>query len=412
MKQDFVYPKYNGESILNIPSTILSLFDIPPLKPTLPEDYYKNIFGLEKILFLFVDGLGFNLFQNKCLKYNFFRKLSDKGVVSKITSIFPSTTSAALNTYNSGLSPLEHGLPEWTVYFKELDCVLESLPFVPVFPDDLQKTLNPPEDILFGQETIYQKLNQKNIPSFAFLYKSYSDSFYNKKAYFGSHIVSYNSITDLMVSLRKKFLETQGRAYFLLYWSAFDFSSHNFGPESEEAAAEISLFSYMFQEEFINKIDNDTASNIALFLSADHGQIGVNPKNTIYLEQIEGLVENFQVDEDGKLIPPTGGARDIFLHIKEEKLNQTLELLRRELVDVAEVLETKVAIRDGLFGSGNIHPKFLDRIGNVLILAHKNNTIWYHFDPKEDFKFFGYHGGLSSDEMLVPFVSVKLSELK
>lgn len=412
MKRDFVYPDYNGRSILNISSTILSFFGDKPLKSTLPGEYFQNILGSEKLIFLFVDGLGFNLFEKVGLKYPFFQNLSERGISSKLTSVFPSTTSAAINTINSCLSPLEHGLPEWTIYFHELGTTLESLPFTPVMPEDLKKTLNPPQDILFDKENIYQKLNKIHVPSFSFLHKSYSDSFYNKKAYDGSQIIGYSSITDLIVSLKKMVFSTKGKAYFLVYWSAIDSSSHNFGPESEEAAAEISLFSYMMQEEFINKMDKRVLSKLALFLSADHGQVGVNPRDTFYLEKIDGLLENFQVGQDGKVIPPTGGARDVFLHIKEEKLEQILELLRKELGSVAEVVKTEDVLKKGLFGSGTIHPKFLDRTGNLLILAYKNHTIWYHFNPEKDFEFRGYHGGLSPDEMIVPFISARLSDLK
>jgi len=83
--------------------------------------------------------LAITYIKKKGLKYSFFKKLAEKGLYNPIRSVFPSTTAAAISTINSGLSPIEHGLQEWYLYFQELNAILESLPFEPVFKEDLSK---------------------------------------------------------------------------------------------------------------------------------------------------------------------------------------------------------------------------------------------------------------------------------
>lgn len=412
IKNNFVYPEYDGGSVLNIPSTILSLFGTTALKATLPKNFWQQAEGAKKTIFLLLDGLGNNLFQQEGLKYAFFNKLISKGFYSSITSIFPPTTSAAIGTVCSGLSPFEHGLPEWYIYFQELSCVVQSLPFIPMLEEDAEKLVNPPADILFNQRTIYQMLGEKRIPSYALLHESYAHSFYNTAAFAGCNIIPYGSQADLIVSLRKATTEIPGPAYIFAYYSDLDGIEHEFGPDSEQVKTQLSLMSYLLEEEFLKKLNQKTLQETALILSADHGQIATDPGQTIYLDEIPGLTEHFAVNSEGKIIPPSGSARGVYLHIKEESVDDVLNLLTKKLTGKAMVLKTEEAIKAGLFGEGEIHPQFINRVGNILVLAVGDNTIWYHFSPGRNYKHRGCHGGLSEEEMKVPFICAGLFGLK
>ncbi len=412
IKNNFVYPEYDGGSVLNIPSTILSLFGTTALKATLPKNFWQQAEGAKKTIFLLLDGLGNNLFQREAVKYPFFRNLTFKGFYSPITSVFPPTTTACMNAINSGLSPIEHGLPEWYVYLQEIGCVVQSLPFIPVLSQDVERLVNPPADILFDQSTIYQRLKEVGVPSYALLHESYAHSFYNTAAFAGCNIIPYVSQADFIVSLRKATTEIPGPAYIFAYYSDLDGTEHEFGPDSEQVKTQLSLMSYLLQEEFVSKLNKSTAQETALILSADHGQIHTDPDKTIYLDEIPGLSDNYAVNSEGKIIPPSGAARGVYLHIKEDKVDDTVSALSDKLSGKAVVLKAEEAIKAGLFGEGDIHPQFINRVGNVLVLAKGNNSIWYHFSPDKKYSYQGYHGGLSEEEMKVPFICTRLSDLK
>lgn len=401
----------NNTTLLNVPSTFLRLLGAEPLKETLPISYYKNALGAEKVLFFLLDGFGHNLYQTVALNHFFFKKVAEKGLYHPIATVFPSTTATAISTINSGLSPLEHGLPEWFIYFRELDAILESLPFKPIFEKDLDSVKNAPAEILFDQTTIYEYLAKVGVSSYVVMPEPLDKSFYNIQANRGATVLSYSAYSNLMVVLKKLLKEKKGKVYIYVYIASIDTAEHVFGPWSNETETEISLLSNLLENEFIKKLDKDISSKIALFISSDHGQVSTNPEKTFYLNTITGFDELLEQSPNGKPIFPTGNVRDVFLHIKSEKVNKAIILLKSSLPDDTKILKIEDCIKQDFFGNGKKHPEFISRVGNLLILPGGEDTVWYRYSPTRDYQFLGNHGGLSEDEMLIPFVSVKLSDL-
>lgn len=409
---EFVYPQYQGKSLLNIPSTILSLFGVKPLKPLLPQKYYQKALGAEKIILFVIDGLGDNLFQKKALKQVFFSKFIKKGFYSPITTVFPSTTAAALNSLYSGLSPLEHGLPEWYVYFPELDAVLESLPFKPVDPKDHDKSLNPPKDILFKDKTIFEYMSEGGISSFSLLPRGISDSFYARSSLSGSTRLGYEGLEDMANLLVKLISETKGKVFFNVYYSAIDATEHEFGVWTRQVDLELANLANTLQTQFLDKIDNSLASKTAIFLTSEHGQLTVDLDRTIDLDEIDDLVECLKVSRNGRPIPPTSGTRNAFLNVREDKLDFVMQLLQQQLRGKAIVMRMEEALKKNLFGYSKDYSRFLNRTGNILLVALSDYTLGYHYTPDIEVKLIGRHGGLSSDEMLIPFACARLDSLR
>lgn len=402
--ETFVYPQYNGKSLLNVPSTILSLFGLRPLKKILPENYFKEAIGSKIIILFLIDGLGVNLFKKACSDYPFFQNFKKSAFTSTITTVFPSTTAAALNSLYSGLYPLEHGLPEWYVYFPELDAVLESLPFKPIDPKDLVKTLNPPKDILFKDKTVFEYLSKSGISSFSLVPKDLMNSLYTQSSHSGSEIVGYENFEGLNQILIGLINKTKVRMFVSVYYPMIDEVSHQFGHLSQRVQMEISKLSDGLQN-FTYMIDQSTSSNVALILTSDHGQVTVDLKDTIYLDEIKGLVECLKN-------PPTSGTRNAFLNIKKDKRGIALKLLRKHLKGKAYILEMEKAIKNKFFGDSKPSIRFLQRTGNILLVALSGYTLGYHYTKDFELKLLGRHGGLSKDEMLIPFVCARLSDLK
>ena len=109
---------------------------------------------------------------------------------------------------------------------------------------------------------------------------------------------------------------------------------------------------------------------------------------------------------------PTGSPRDIFLHVKKEKLLDTQQFLIQNLGKKAKIMKTTTAIDRGLFGIGAVRKTFSERVGDLLILPHNNETIWFEHFKGVKFSSLGHHGGLNQNEMLVPFMFSKLGDLK
>lgn len=414
-QRNFIYPYYEKYSIAEVPPTILSMFDIPTKRKKLPASFFEK-FGskkYKKILFFFVDGLGYNHFKEYLPQIPFFQKIAEKGEVFPLTSVFPSTTPAALTTIHTNLTPQEHGLPEWTVYFEEFDRIIETFPFRPIqtVPREILMTMGGHPDMLYKGNTIYQMLAEHNITSYLFTAYEYATSAYSATIQKGSIVIPCTDYTDMFAKLIKFLKQEQDPSYFFVYWSHIDSIEHVFGPKSPEHQTALASFSKNMFEKLLSQLSTEVADDVLFLMTADHGQAGIKGEDIIYLNKYLPLEENYMKSPNDKTIQPTGAPHDVFLFIHPDKVDETIRLLRRELQDKADVETTEQAVKAGLFGINQPSERFLKRIGNVLILPHEGYHVWYKHAPNMHYGQRGIHGGLSEEEMIVPFVIAKLKDL-
>src|SRR5436853_2490221 len=127
-----------------------------------------------------------------------------KGHTRAITTVFPSTTAAALTTLSTGLTPQEHGLPEWHVYIRNLDMIIATLPFSPMAERGLDRLMGIASPaMLFSGKPLHQSLRTKGVETKALLSSHIAASAYTRMAMRGSTIVPYGSLSDMAVKLAK-----------------------------------------------------------------------------------------------------------------------------------------------------------------------------------------------------------------
>lgn len=414
---EVISPCYTSYCLSQLPSAILGLLGIPQ-----PEHPLANILqqvaahqrSPRKVILLVIDGFGWRQWRRDAERYDFFARLTERGAIAPMTTVFPSTTAAALTTIHSGLTPQEHGLPEWFVYFDELDSIVATLPFTPLGSKGRDRLLevgvNPA--ILFNGKTIYQRLATAQVPSFTFARAEYARSAYSRRVHKGSQTISYINASDLLVNVRQKLLEVSGPAYFYVYWDAVDAIAHTYGPHTEQYHAELMGFSHVLLKELLEKVDARVAEEVLLIVTADHGHINVAPKATLYLQRYPTLVRSLQHSPAGNAILPWGSPRDLFLCVQEEQLLEMEAWLRKRLHDYATVLTIDDALQQGLFGLGKPHKRFKSRVGNLLILPHRDHMVWYEHLKGRKFELLGMHGGLTVDEILIPLAVANLATLR
>ncbi|MEJ2280866.1 MAG: alkaline phosphatase family protein [Candidatus Bathyarchaeota archaeon] len=409
----FLYPMYNKNCISNIPGTILHLFDIPAERK-LPFDLSMKTPDVNKVVLFVLDGFGYNQFLHYYKQTQFLANLVENADVYPLTSVFPSQTTNALTTLNTGLTPQEHGLFEYYLYFKEVDRIISTLSFDPLGSKRRNELIDKGFDpnVLFNGNTIQKKLRKSGVRTYVHIYSGYAYSNYCRLLFDENNIVPSLKSSDLIVNLKKTLEKESGPAYFFVHLSNLDTISHEYGPKSYEFSAELSAISYLLQKELISKIDKKTAQETMILFTSDHGEVDINPQSTMYLNEFPGFINTLRKAKNGKRIFPTGSARDIFLHLDEEKLNDTMNLLKQKIGTKARVLKTKEAIKTGLFGIGDATKEFLERVGNCLILPYGKETIWYEHFKGRRLNLLGHHGGLNKEEMLVPLAINRLSNLK
>jgi hypothetical protein len=144
-------------------------------------------------------------------------------------------------------------------------------------------------------------------------------------------------------------------------------------------------------------------------MTADHGQIEVDPQTTYYLNiQIPDIGRYLKTNQQGQLLVPAGSARDMFLYVKEEYLVEAVAFLREQLAGKAEIYPTQELVAQHFFGQQAPSSAFLNRLGNVVILPYKNETVWWYQEGVFGMHFQGHHGGLTREEMEIALLVLPL----
>ncbi|MFO7809763.1 MAG: alkaline phosphatase family protein, partial [Candidatus Delongbacteria bacterium] len=116
----FYKPDYTGKSIVNLMGSISKCFDLDPVYRELNMLPSKKIKQYKNIVHIVIDGLGYNYLMKK--RENFLKTHT----IGKITSVFPSTTSACITSFATGLAPKEHGVTGWFVRIKNKNVDIPS----------------------------------------------------------------------------------------------------------------------------------------------------------------------------------------------------------------------------------------------------------------------------------------------
>ena len=412
MNDNFVFPDYIN-SLLNIPHTILSHFGIPTVKLPLSKTTTENIEGSRNLVLFLIDGFGFNVYERIAVKNNFFKLFSKNGKVSKITSVFPATTAAALTTLHSGQAPIEHGFFEWNLYFPAIEEIIESLPYqlIPTEFTDPNVTLPQDTSLIFNGKTIYEELKKNKVGSAIFLPEGISRSIYSGATSKGAMVIGYKDLSDLLIRLVTVLKESKSKLYCYVYYDRIDTAEHVYGVWSEEAKREVEDLSKHLEKDFLRKFTGEVAENTGILFTADHGQEDIDLENPTLLNNFSFLTESYKLNSRENSILPSGSPRDIFLNVKEDKLDKVITSLDRKLKDKSVVLKLDEKTIKTLFGNFTPHKEFMDRLGNILILSKKSHACWYKYNDESKLALKGHHGSLLKSEMILPFGSAKISDL-
>ena len=141
-----------------------------------------------------------------------------------------------------------------------------------------------------------------------------------------------------------------------------------------------------------------------MVLTADHGMMGHDPARAVYLNRVLPEVEKWiERGPAGRLKVPAGSPRDFFLHLREECFDEAVGAIREALAGVAEVRAVRALAAAGYFGDAPPSRRFLDRVGNAVILPRPGRAVWWYEEGRFESRHPGDHGGLSPEEMEIPF---------
>ncbi|MEB3232649.1 MAG: nucleotide pyrophosphatase/phosphodiesterase family protein [Leptolyngbyaceae bacterium] len=374
-----------GQGSLGLPDSVLT---------DLPRRY-------EKVVLLFIDGLGWRFFDQYVDAFPFLRRFLQQGVVSKLTSQFPSTTAVHATTIHTGLSVGQSGIVEWHYYEPKLGRVIAPLPFSYAGDHERETLMQAGIDpaTIFPGRTLYHQLEA--VAAYCFQHQTYAHSSFSTTVCDGATIVPYRTLPEAIATLLQ-LLAQPGKGYYLLYIDSVDGVSHRYGPRSAQLEAEIQGVCLLLETLLYQGMAQ--FPDTLLLVTADHGHLEVSPENTIYLtERCPKLAQWIERDCQGELRVPCGGPRDFFLHVRTETLDEAETYLTEKLGDFATVYRSQWLVEQGYFGP--VADQLRDRLSPLILLPHKH--VMVDWQPPKDSKkpYFGHHGGLTAEELEIPLLA-------
>ena len=385
MNSHFIKPRYDSGGFAGIPNRILDAF---------ASNQYDAV-----VLFL-VDGFGWRFFE-RFQDAPFIKRIARHGDIEKLTSQFPSTTAAHVTTIHTGLPVGLSGVYEWYYYEPQLDQIIAPLLFSlsGTRERDSLKSIGVKPASIYPRGILYPELKKRGVDSYVFGMREFTPSTYSRVVMAGTDQLAFKTLSEALVNLQL-LLEKQAKpTYVHLYFEKIDSICHEYGPNAPQTEAEIETF-LLIMEHYFEQIFNGK-KRVLFLMTADHGQVEVDPQTTIYLNRdprFWGIERFMKVNRSGQLLVPAGSARDMFLHIKDEQLDEAQAFLTPLLEGKADVIKTEYLMKEGYFGP-EVSSRLRERVGNLVILPYRYESVWWYEKDKFEQKFFGHHGGLTPQEM-------------
>ena len=382
MSNEIVLPNYE-HCILNTITSILKYYNV--------ETKHKSLESLDKLLekkyknvvFIVLDGMGEHILNNLSNNGYFFNKKIDC-----VTSVYPSTTTAALTTYYAGKPPYETGWIAWSQYFKEYGRAIDMLS---------HKESYKGEDIIKGASInvfdgvvkytpIFEQIEKAspNVKAFE-INPTYSD----KRA---KRSIRANNLDELIDSI-ETLCDTSSENFIFAYSDNPDGLLHKFGASSDEAKEFIHEAEHKIAE-MCSKMSDDTI----VIISADHGHKDIEKAYTLldYPEILECLT-----------MPASLESRALTFNVKENMRKEFEERFNKVFKNEFWLMTTEEFLGKNFLGFGVKHPKIDDFLGNYVALSTAGSIIRLETFLAEGKKVKkSTHCGLTPDEMEVPVIAI------
>jgi hypothetical protein len=379
-------PDYRNGSIVNLMGSLIEgLGGAPTGYAPLPALPAAEVGEYRQVVLLVVDGLGYEFLMRRNRRSSL-RALNR----ARLTSVFPSTTAAAVTTFLTGTAPQQHGLTGWHMYFKELGAVLAVLPGTPRYGGvPLQQAGIQPRRF-FGHGSVFDRLS---VPAYVVSPRRIAHSDFNLAHQGKAELKPFDTQDDFFLTLAKILRSDRNRKFVYAYWPDLDRISHEAGALSAEADWHFASW----EEGFGRFLDHIAGTGSLVIVTADHGFIDTDESRTVTLDTHPELA-------DCLILPLCGERRVAYCYVKPDRREFFESYVRSELDACAELWRSRELIERGCFGLGVPHPRLADRVGDYTLVMKENYVIKDWLPGEHRYAHIGVHGGTSDAEMWVPLI--------
>ncbi len=380
--KELIFPNYD-KCIVNTMAAIFKYYGVKTDYASVKSLDQALAHSYKNVVLMVFDGLGVDALQKNLSAEAFLnQQLKDE-----VTSVCPSTTTAAMTAYYTGLSPHEHAWLGWSLYFKEFGRCIDAFLNTDSYTGAPVGELNAAYEMMGFEHSLdkIEKATHKKVKSTLVQapYLTYSGN---------SEKIGIHSLDELCEAVKSTCQNSQENFIFT-YYTDPDKTMHAKGCHSNEIK--------QILEEINQKVESlcATLEDTLVIVSADHGLIDM--KETIALNEIREIDECL-------VMPPFIEKRLLSFFIKPGYHQQFKETFEAHFNNQFILLTHEEALNKKIFGYGDMHKKTSDFIGDFIAIATGDMMLDYVTLPtgrKLETK--GMHAGLTPEEMRVPLIIIE-----
>ena len=324
-----------------------------------------------------IDGMGAQSLSDYSNSHAIFSQAKS---VTKLNSIFPTTTTVNLTSLATGVLPGVHGMLGYTVKVPRSG-----------EPGRLLNALKWDErvDPIIWQKvpTLFERASAQGINVSQISAKRYEGTGFTRAALRGAQYVGANQISDIANGAAAALSKDKSFTY--VYINHLDVAGHESGVGSEKWLAALSIVS-----DLITQLNEKVPKGSRIWVSSDHGMVNVGEKIILGLDN--------DLDRDVQLCGGEPRARHLYVRsgAVEDVKNRYEEFLQSRAV----VLKKDEAIQTGLFGT-EVSEDSKDRLGDLIVIATGSTVLIDPMRVKEESAMVGHHGGEADIEKIIPLLS-------
>lgn len=361
-----ILPEYGGANIRGI---VPALLGPATWTASLPDWMPTALVGARQVVLLVLDGLGWEQLGERVAIAPTIAGLEGRAV----TTVAPSTTSTALTSITTGLTPGEHGIVGYRMLLGGE--VVNMLRWTHEGAD--RRVSQPPSDVQRFPAFLGSSVPVVSPAELG--HTAFSEAHLR-----GARAVGVRASSSLPVEVRRQLLA--GERFVYAYYAGIDRIAH------ERGFGEFYDAELRDADRLVGDLLDVLPAGAVLLVTADHGQVSVGDDIVVPSPELLTLVA-----------AQSGEGRFRWLHARRGAAAELLAAAEEEFGSTGWVRTREQIVAEGWFGS-TVAPPIAGRLGDVALVARE--PVSYH-DPDDSgpYELVCRHGSLTSAEMLVPLLA-------
>ncbi len=380
-------PTADGPNLVDLSRALAGIAGAHGVESTQVSTALARLIGQpEHMVFVLVDGLGMSLLE----------KIPASGFLPThlalpMRTVFPSTTAVALTSLATGEWPLRHGITGWWTHVPEIENTAAILHFVARSSGKSLSAMGVTAQQAFPVDSWMGRATRDTL---SLLPKELASTVYSTYFCGGKPHRAYSTLPEAVDTILTRVRTTHRPTYTYLYYEEVDSAIHRSGTAHREIARTLERL-----DAEMARLWEGLKGHGTLALTADHGFLDIPDGGRRGVKFSDPLMDMLRC-------PPSGDARAMYFHVREDAQGKVCRALEERLGERFAVLGVEEALQMGLFGPGTASPEARVRMGDVLALSLGEDVIEYRGGNGSGHlaSHAAHHSGLSPQEMRIPLV--------